>query len=79
MKTLEITLENCKKSPLKHLTETPIFAYFLEFVYNVLPKIVYLENSSTFTRIKIYVSLQPDTLLKKDSGAVVFLRLLRCF
>ena len=26
MKTLEITLENCKKLPLKHFTETPIFA-----------------------------------------------------
>ena len=79
MKTLEIMLENCKKSPLKHLAETAIFAYFLEFVYNVLSKIVYLENSSTFTRVKICVSLQPDTLLKKDSGAVVFLRLLRYF
>ena len=49
MKTLEITLESYKKSPLKYLTETPIFAYFLEFVYNVLSKIVYLENSSRFT------------------------------
>ena len=25
MKILEVTLENCKKSPLKHFTETPIF------------------------------------------------------
>ena len=57
MKALEITLENCKKSPLKHLTETPVFAYFVEFVYNVLSKIVYLENSSIFTGKKVRRSL----------------------
>ena len=26
IKTLAIALENCKKAPLKHFTETPIFA-----------------------------------------------------
>ena len=55
MKTLEITLENFKKSPLKHLVEKPIFDYFLEFVYNVFSKIVYLKNSSTFAENKICV------------------------
>ena len=49
MKALEITFKNCKKSPLKHLTETPVFANFVEFTYKVLSKIVYLENSSIFT------------------------------
>ena len=45
MKILEITFENYKKLPLKHLTETPIFAQFRELVYNVLSKIIYLWPS----------------------------------
>ena len=46
---IEITLESCKKSSLKHFTETPIFAQLREFFSNVLSKIVCLENFSAFT------------------------------
>ena len=61
--TLEITLENHKKSFLEHFAETPISS-----------KIVYLENVSTFTGKKYLrrrfflnsvASFQPGTLLEK--------------
>ena len=76
MKILVIALENCKKSPLKYFTETPIFAKFEEFVYNALFKIACLENSATFTGksicaevsfFKKVTCLQPDTFCEQDS------------
>ena len=84
MKTSEITQENCKKSPLKYLTETPIFAYFLEFVY-VLSKSVYLENSATFTRkeicveVSLYIRLQASSLQKQPRRGSVGRGVLRNF
>ena len=51
-----IALENCRESPLRHFTETLIFAWFREFVYNVLSKIVYKENSAIFAGKKTSLS-----------------------
>ena len=82
---LETTLESWNKTPVKHFTETPIFAKFREFFCNILSKIVFLENFSTFTgKISAMKSLLKEGckrpvchFIRKDSGVVVFLRLLR--
>ena len=68
MKILAIALKNRKKLPLKHFTETPIFAKLREFMFNTLSKIVYLEKSAAFTgkhvcaEVSFLIELQASSL-----------------